>query len=271
MRTTLRAYLCICIILCSWSAHSQKLSKSAIDSITNEVKQLLGNDWFLTPTKSGFTVYFCRSCHEEYIDSCNSAAAQNSAFAQRGFVVSRERESFFTPNHADSVSYYGTCCRLVQEHGANDSLKHLEKLKEYKANGIISFEITFDRKWSKKKYNSTQEKNEILRKEILKEPVYKTDLRIFSDYRFWLPREYWKERTTEYSFFFERLPYSSETLNCSIFIKPDKPYWASRPLYVDKSDPRYYDDEANGLEPERQRTLKLIAMALGIRDFVIIT
>ncbi len=41
-------------------------------------------------------------------------------------------------------------------------------------------------------------------------------------------------------------------------------------MLVDKQDPEYFNKHENHLEDERERTLKIIALVLGIDDYVIL-
>ena len=261
---TLKPLLYLFLLAYSFNGFSQKISSEKLELIRSEVQSVLGDDWFLTPTESGFKVTFCRSCQKRYVDSCNSN--------ELTMFLRRSRDSFFSPDKADSVCYYTTVSNPPHPFydDKNDSIRHLAMLETYIANGILSFEIRIEKKWSDKKVQEIAARNDTLKTEILKEPLYKTSMDIFSDYRFWLPDEYLKQRTKKYSFYFERLPYSSEGYDYSIFIIQDKPYYFCSPLYVDKNDRYFYDNISNELENERRRTLKIIALALGILDFKVI-
>jgi len=260
---TVRLVFCLLLALMAFNGYSQSFQEK-LEAIREEVRSVIGKDWFLTQTASGFKVTFCRSCQKHYEDSCNY---QDKTF---GFHFPLSRDSFFNPEQIDSVCYYPTVSLPPQPFYASDSARHADKLKAYQVNGILSFEIRIEAKWDEKKYRELMAQNELLKTEILKEPLYKTSKDIFSDYRFYLPEDYLKQRTEKYPFYFERLPYSSKLYDYSIFLIPDKPNFFCSPLYVDKSDPRFYDAISNFLEEERQRTLKIIALSLGILDFKIV-
>lgn len=250
-------FLLLLMFSTNW-ASAQKLSKSVLDSIRVEIEELIGFDWFLTPTESGFTISFCRSCHEEYISSVSSPGKYE-------WPNEPSRGDFFDLARMDSICYLG-CCYLGFNPDDSEAKLHRESLERYKANGVMSFEVSFEKKWKEEKYLKIQSQNELLKEEILKTPLYKTDMDIFSDFRFFLPWDDLRDRTTKFDFYFERLPYTSEFLDCSIFIIPNKPFGAI-PIYVDKRDPYYYRNESNRIESELSRTLKMVALALGIRDY----
>lgn len=250
-------FLLLLMFSANWS-NGQKLSNEVLDSIRIEIEELIGRDWFLTPTESGFTISFCRSCHEEYIRSVSSQGKYE-------WLNEPSRGDFFDLARMDSICYVG-CCYLGFNPKDSEAELHRESLERYKANGVMSFEVSFEKKWKEERYFKVQSQNELLKEEILKTPLYKTDMDIFSDYRFFLPREYLRDRTTKFDFYFERLPYTSEFLDCSIFIIQNKPF-GTIPMYVDKGDSYYYNNESNRIESERSRTLKMVALALGIRDY----
>lgn len=261
---TFKPLLYLFLLAYSFNGFSQKISSEKLELIRSEIQSVLGDDWFLTPTKSGFKVTFCRSCQKRYVDSCNSRPEN------RDWIFPPSRELFFDPHHMDSVCYYTTVSNESNPFSENDSMRYVYLENFYKTNGILSFEVRIEKKWSDKKYQEVAAKNDTLKKEILKEPLYKMSMNIFSDYRFWLPEDYFKNRTKNYNFYFERLPYSSELYDYSIFIIQDKPYYFCSPLYVDKNDRYFYNRISNKLEHERERTLKIIALALGILDFKVV-
>lgn len=126
------------------------------------------------------------------------------------------------------------------------------------------------KKWTQDKFNAVLARNNQLKDSILLQPMYKTNMGIFSDYRFWLPEENLRSRTQGLDFYFERLPYESLTLDKSIFMLHNKPFYFAKTFLVDKKDQEYCLKQENHLEDERSRTLKIIALALGIHDFVIV-
>ncbi len=238
-----------------FSFHSIAQTNSTLDSISSEVKKVLGEDWFLVQKGNGFEIFFCRSCQENYYNSNQSL---------------KNRYDFFTVDKADSISYYPTVSTGVISPNLSVTERKQQLQKFYSTNDLLSFEVILTPIWDKEKQDSVQRNNKLLEQEILKDPIYKTSMAIFSDYRFWLPDDNLKERTSKYPFYFERLPYESGTLDYSIFIIQDKSDFFTEACYVDKNDPEYYLNTRNFLEYERVKTLKAIALALGITDFRII-
>lgn len=243
---------------CSYSGAQSE--KDILDSLYEEIEFLVGEDWYLKPTENGFTLTFCRTCtrnYHEYLD--------NNQWPYRKF-----REDFYSSSDIDSVSYY----TLVSNYHNLSNLTREEKIEYftsfYKPESILQLEVIFSEKWTTKKIASVQANNDLLKEEILKEPLYKTSKKIFSDYRYWIPEKYLQKRTEAFDFYFERLPYKSITIDKSIFIIHNTPSFFSEPLLVDKSDPEYFWNRNNELKSEKERTLKIIALALGIHDFEII-
>lgn len=257
---TLSLILSSFIVFATSEVKAQNISKPVLDSLCDEMEQLLGDDWFISRTKHGFNVYFCRSCQEEYKQYLN----------ENDWPHWKTKYDFFSLEKLDSVAYYPTVSAYGSINTSSDSLYDASMKVFYKADDILMFEIQIERKWEEKKYDSIYSNNELLKTEILKEPLYKSNENIFSDYRFWLPSSHWKNRTKELNLFFQRLPYSSLTLDYSIFIIPDKPYYFCNPFYVDKTDSEYYDNKANELDAERRKTLKIIALVLGVHDYQIV-
>jgi hypothetical protein len=133
----------------------------------------------------------------------------------------------------------------------------------------ISVEI--EDKWSDSKYTKIENQNNQLKEEIIKENLGKTNMSIFGDYRYWIPTQSWLLRRIEnYKFSFVQLPYSSNSLNYSIFIKQDKPCQFCKVLFCNPKDKNYYRDKRNFIEHERTVALTSIANALGIRDYKIL-
>lgn len=257
----MKTLLLLCISLFSFTSQlTAQLSVPLLDSLCDEIEATIGEDWFIIREKHGFKVYFCRSCQNAY----DSFLAKQSWPRDIPF---KPREDFFDLKNMDSVSYYPTVSSYGSIDMRSDSLYHASKRKFYKADDVLMFKVSFEPKWTAEKYQSVYEKNELLKAEILKEPLFKSNDGIFSDYRFWLPSDFWKKRTKKYTFYFKRLPYISKTLDYSIFIVPDKPYYFTKPMYVDKTDAEYYENPKNKLEAERKRALKIIALTLGIHDY----
>lgn len=222
---------------------------------------MIGDSWYFKETKAGFRVTFCRSCNENY-----------NTYEERTDYYSKKlmRDDFFKPELIDSVSNYATVS--LPPHPTHYSRKEMNAyLSElYAPDGILQFDVIVSKKWSKEKVEMTLAKNNQLKDSILREPLFKTSMDIFSDYRYWLPEDHLRSRTKGLDFYFERLPYESIIIDNAIFILHNKPSYFSKPMLVDKSDPEYFYKEENHLEDERRRTLKTIALVLGIHDYVIL-
>ncbi|MCJ8288933.1 MAG: hypothetical protein HRT58_05915 [Crocinitomicaceae bacterium] len=250
----------ISIMACQFKASAQNDTK-VLDSLYEEIEFLISESWYLEKTKQGFRVTFCRSCMENY----------NSYIDSTDFF-SRElaRSDFFLSPHIDSVSYY-PILSLMPIPRAWSKQKRIDYYTDfYKPNDVLQFNITIEKKWKEEKYDAVLKKNNVLKDAILKEPLYKSNEDIFSDYRFWLPRTYWKKRTHQFNYFFERLPYTSLTINKSILIEHNKPSFFCEPMLINRNDPEFFYKKENHVETERRRTLKVIALTLGIHDYQIV-
>ena len=249
-----------CLLLNPFHSFAQK-NKDALDSLFSEIEFLIGPSWFFEVTKNGFEVTYCRSCNENYTNYLDSTD-----------FFSRElyRSDFFQEGQIDSISYFSMVSNMPIPRNWTDE-QRIEYFTElYRADDILKFEVIVDSEWSKEKTTSVLSKNNQLKDSILRKPLYKSNLDIFSDYRFWLPGEHWKRRTQGLNFYFERMPYESLIMDKSIFILHNKPFFFAEPMLVDKTDSEYFHKEQNRLEDERKRTLKIIALALGIHDYKIV-
>lgn len=257
---TLSLLLTIFLVFASTELNAQNISKPEIDSLCDEIQQVIGEDWFIVKSNKGFKVYFCRSCFQAYKKS------------EKKSIIADEfpywpKYEFFDELNVDSVAYYTTVNAYGAIDSSSDSLYDATMKQFYRARDHLVFDIKFERKWSDEKYTSVFTNNELLREEIEKENLIFSNDGIFSDYRFWLPTKQWEDRTEKFNFYFERLPYSSLIMDYSILITPDKPGYFCEPFYVDRSDPKYYANSLNFLEIERRQTLQTIALVLGIHDY----
>lgn len=248
------------LLLCSIKTHAQS-TKKLLDSLYNEIEFLIGDEWYFEPTQNGFKVTFCRSCKENFISYQNT-----TDFFSRELT----REDFFQAELIDSICYYTNVSAFTDVSNLTHEEKNKFLAERYKANNILHFEVTFSNKWSKEKIETVISKNNQLKDSILREPLYKSNMGIFSDYRYWLPTDQWRKRTKGLNFYFERLPYKSILIDKSIFILHNKPFYFAIPMLVDKNDPEYFFKHENQLEDERRRSLKIIALALGIHDYIIV-
>lgn len=252
--------LLYCLLITSFQSSAQT-NREVLDSLYSEIEFLIGEPWFLEETNKGFQVTYCRSCHENYMNYIDSTDL---------FSRERSRLDFFRNDLIDSVSYFSIVSNAPIPRNWSDE-QRIEYFTElYQANDILQFKVIVDEQWSSPKTASVLSKNNQLKDSILKEPLYKSNMDIFSDYRFWLPSEYWKRRTQGLNFYFERMPYESLIIDQAIFILHNKPFFFAQPLLVDKMDSEYFFKEQNYLEDERRRTLKIIALTLGIHDYKIV-
>lgn len=213
-----------------------------IKTETNKLDLLLNENWDTKIIDSGFVVFY-----------------------DRAKLVERYAGYFFKDNIPDSISWYSLVGSFIYK-PSNEYLR-----EQYSKNGVLSIEVTFQPKWTNEDVSRVQMKNDILKDKILEQPVFKTSERLFSDYRFWLPlKRNWGSRTKMYDYYFERLPYESVTSMYSILINSGKPFYFARPLYVDDNDSLFFQNNDNDLENEYNRTLRIVAISLGIQDFEII-
>jgi hypothetical protein len=243
----------------------RKPSNDELTEICNKIEQVIGEDWFVCQTTNGFEVYFCRTCNQNYQKWVKEDRLLDSENHDTPIYL-KDRYNFFKPELADSVSYFtrisGYDNRVI------DTTKELRMKDYYPNNGILKFIVRIDQQWSTEKVNDVLAQNEILKTEILLTPLYKTNENIFSDYRYYLPDAGFKHRTEKrYDFYFERLPYSSCWLDYSIFIEQNNYYEV---MYADMLEDQYFSNPRIFMDDERYRTLKIIALTLGITDFTLI-
>lgn len=261
MKIVIKILVSFLMVLSQLNVLAQK-EEINIDSLYNEIDLLTGESWYLERTERGFKLTFCRSCAEKYnlyLDSSDSFHRQLS------------RNDFFLEHQFDSISYFPTSSHIPMPYNwsENDKTDYFTKL--YIPQTVLQFEVKIEQKWSDQEYDLVLRKNNELKEAILKEQIFKSNLNIFSDYRFWLPSGEWKTRTEEFNYYFERLPYSSLTIiNKSIFIEHNKPSFFCEPMLVDKNDDTFFDKNQNNLENERRRTLKIIALTLGVHDYRVV-
>ncbi|MCR9170888.1 MAG: hypothetical protein NXI10_00230 [bacterium] len=248
------------LILFSWQSHAQP-TQEFLDSLYDEIQFLIGDEWYLEPTKDGFQVTFCRSCAKNYKHYKDSS----------GFIL-RERSitEFFAEDKIDSIAFVPLVSSYHNLDAYSEEERHAFLVNKYKPEGILRFEVRIEKPWSEKKIEQILAQNEELKDSILREPLYKSNMSIFADYRYWLPGEYWNRRTKSLNFYFERLPYKSEIMDASILIDPSLSSFFARYMLVDKEDAYFYKKQENLLMEERNRTLKIIALALGIHDYKIL-
>jgi hypothetical protein len=234
----------------NFSSEFPENKKDSIDLIIDQVKKVLSDEWYITRVENGFTVSFCRSCHENYLDS----------LAELDNIPVIEKDFFFRKQGPDSVLYYSIVNRAVvapNQPGPAES-----------PDGILVIRVDFHHKWSHDKLDSVQKMNDGIKKELMTGPLYKTSPTVFSDYRYYVPDITFKNTATGSSYRFQHLPYSSDWYNYSIFIDPSINCFHCWPKIPANAPDDLYKQE-DELNQERIRTLYAIAFALGIKDYKI--
>jgi hypothetical protein len=257
----------IVVLLCffgSFSSFSQfntkenDVIKKNLDTIIFNLNQTLARDWFIVRNKTGFTVNFCRSCLTRF------QAWSDTSTVYRSFN-NAELLEYFGP---DSVHY---CSTVNMVRSSLDSLEILKtRLKNVKNNGLLSFSVYIEPKWTRDKIRSVQYLNDSLKIMLKKYPMYRTNDNIFSDYRYWLPGEYWKNRLDSVDYYFLRLPYYTAFYDFSVFIVPDQRSQFSRVSFIQKREKENLQIETIELDSMIDRALHQVAITLGIRDFRIV-
>ena len=260
----------ITLLLLSFSSESfaqHNISKKELEEIYNKVEQVIGEDWFIHPQPKGFDIYFCRSCREEFDHWKHSDSV---IYLSEGILTPfryKDRYKFFSPEKADSMAYYTTVNMYGYDIGWPDDKRDSLMRNYYKPETNLCIQYRFEKKWNTKDSLEVATKNEVLAKEIMENSIYSTMPHMFSDYRFWVPEKYVLRHATINTYGFERLPYSSDTYHYSIFFTIDNPSYFCAPMYVDKSDPYYFERDENHLEKERDRLLLILGYTLGLNDF----
>ncbi|UKN03828.1 hypothetical protein K6119_10025 [Paracrocinitomix mangrovi] len=188
------------IVFGQFNNKETKTLSAEIDTIILKLEQVLNDEWYVCKINNGFTVNYCPTCEERFITWSSKHEKINSFSAQE--VLEK-----FGPDsilHRSFINNYSV--------SPNPDL--------FKNNSTLSIKVEFKPKWSSSKISYHQLCMDTLKESILKEPVYKTDLRIFNDYRYHVPTNYWKTRTAHLPYEFIRLPYESFRYEYSIFITP---------------------------------------------------
>lgn len=246
----------ILIFVCFSTYFSHAQESNNLDELIDEIELQIGEEWFLQKTDSGFSVSFCRSCAENYSDYLDTSSTRELP-----------KDHFFESDKLDSIS----CDSWVSRYTGHNFKTEQERIDYYndyyKPYSTLQFDVVFENKWSNEQVDSILANNTLLKEAILEEPLYKTDLNIFADYRYELPSDFLQKRTTKYDFYFERLPYESRKLDSSIFIIENDVFFFCHPVLVDKDDRTFFKKDENFLEAERQRVLKAVAKLLKINDY----
>ncbi|XOV65904.1 MAG: hypothetical protein ACFHU9_09735 [Fluviicola sp.] len=134
-------FLLAIFLFFSWQSHAQP-SKEFLDSLYEEIQFLIGDEWYLEPTKEGFQVTFCRSCAENYQNYKDSS----------GFVF-RERsiEEFFTEDKIDSIAFISIVSSYHNLDAYTEEERHAYLINKYKPEGILQFEVRIEKPWQRKK------------------------------------------------------------------------------------------------------------------------
>jgi len=245
-----------------------------------QLRQLLNDDWMIVPIDSGFSVYYNKGQNVKYdqhftytqpkVNMVKTEWDTTSSYVEKEPQTKvRERPfSYYTYNNIepDSICWFSTL-----NPSFNYCITNSELRKSYNKDGILKIDITFQSKWSKNKVDNVMNRNNKLSAEMINGGLTNTNESIFYDYRYWVPKNYWQRKSELYDYWFQRLPYESLiTKDYSIFINPNVKCFFCEPLYVDDLDSMYFVKDNNYLEAERQRTLRIIALSLGIQDFEIV-
>ena len=251
-----------------------------IDSQVNQLRSLLNDDWMIVPIDSGFSVYYNKGQNIEYEHHFNTNWPNVNVVRHIGdsTITYIEKEpqkqvrqkpfSYYTYNNIepDSICWFSTVNPVTFYCANNKELR-----EAYFKDGVLKIDVTFQPKWSKDELKIVQNRNNNLRDEMISNGLTHTNESIFYDYRYWVPKNYWQRKSKLYDYWFERLPYESDLVNeYSIFINPNVKCFFCEPLYVDDSDTLFFNRDENYLEAERQRSLRIIALSLGIQDFEIV-
>lgn len=231
-----------------------------IDTVIRKVENTIDENWFVVRNGDGFDIYFCKTC----MDAC--ADSLNSKYNTRYNRMRITRQDFFNTLGPDSIRYYST----VSHRGQLLTLDPNEEYKSgvYKKNGVIKISVQFEKKWSEAKYKEVFQHNESIKEDIIKEPLGKSNMDIFADYRFWVPKDrYLLDRSDKGDFI--RLPYESFWYNYSIFIIPDKPSYFTRIMFLNEEGLEFKGDRVD-LNQERIILLNSLAYCLGINDYNIV-
>lgn len=242
---------------------SSNSSMDIIDTLIQRVESTLSNDWFVVRRNNGFDVFFCRSCYDKYVDSTNKLKNSINGRKNRILILQNSARSIFEQNGPDSIYYYQTVSLAAN---TDTTLSR----KDFASNAIMKISVDIEPKWDISKYNKILDQNNLLRDEIIKDNLGKTNMNIFKDYRFWVPNQNWLlSRIKNFEFSFQQLPYESSWYNYSIFIYQDKPYQFCDALFCNPNDFYYFKNIKNYIDKDRDQALLTIAYSLGIKDYKI--
>lgn len=236
--------------LSGFTYKKKKELASVIDKIVIDLEYLLTEDWYVVPNASGFDLNYCPSCMDRY------KAWKDSSHQQHLFT----RADIFEKFGPDSV-YIHSMVSIVR----TTPEQHFAKTVN---NGILQYKVSFVPTWDSTEINRVQAKNDALAAAIFAEPVYKTSEREFSDYRRYVPKNWWKERTEHLGYTeFERLPYSSTFYDYSIFIDFGDKCYSCRSDYIVSRDQETKTVKLKYLAKTNFQTQLMLAYVLGIPDF----
>lgn len=218
-----------------------KSNEATIQMMVKSVRKVLDDNWFIVQTDSGFTVNYCKTCNQKYLDSVKGVE-----------VPSVTKEYFYEMFGPDSISNFSTVSYPFG--GMSDE----DKKEWYGKTGVLSFNIYIEEKWEQQKVDSIQTVNDAEKKILMESYPHVYGEMRFSDYRYWVPNH--KKMT--------RLPYNSAWYGNAIFINPSIECFLCSTLLA--KEEHYYNNPENFIEDERVRALFAIAYALGIRDYNIV-
>lgn len=250
-RTHLILVLSCTILLTSFTRKEKKELALIINKVVIDLEYILSEDWYIVPNEVGFNVNYCPTCMEKYkawSDSTNTYHSFN-------------RSDIYQKFGPDSVYIYSmvSAVRTTKE-------EHYLRVVN---NGILQFKVEFAPKSDSTEINRVQAKNEALVEAIFSKPVYKTDKRQFDDYRKYIPKNYWKDRTEHLGYTeFERLPYSSMFYDYSIFIDFGNQCYGCRLDYIVSKDQETKSVKLKYLDKNIFQTQLMLTYVLGIPDFI---
>lgn len=243
--------LLISLVLFSFTHKEKKELEPILNKIIRDLETVLSQDWYIVPNQAGFEINYCPTCMDKYI------AWRDSTNKSHLFT----RTDIFEKFGPDSV-YFHSMVSIVRSTPEDYFAKTIN-------NGLLKIKVDFTSKWDSTKINEVQAKNDALLEAILSQPVYKTDMRQFEDYRRYVPKNYWKDRTAHLGYSeFQRLPYSSAFYDYSIFIDFGEHCYSCRADYIISKNPETKKIELRYLDKTSFQTQVILAYVLGIPDFI---
>lgn len=222
--------------------------------IHTELKNTISENWFITEKDSSFLLTFCQTCQSEYQAALESASNKEAVFLNR--------DSFLQKYGPDSVALFCSACGVPYGEPTEKDLKDW-----FTPDDILTIEIKLSTKWSKKRIEQLEYRNDSLKTETEKNKMFRIGSLL--DFRAVVPQRspIINSMTENWLFYFQREPYESSKFDFSLFLIPNEDRPLEKPYLIERNDPYYYKKNMLCLEKEKKSTMILVAYILGLKNY----